>query len=301
VDGQSTFAQRLERNLGNIPESTRRFAVINAGVTGYGTAQEMLQYELKGRQFDPDLVILSIFMGNDVQDNLCLNLKSLTPHRRAPCFVLEGNELILNLYPLPPSNDEDQERPGSSLAKALSSTELYKLVHLQSQKFAEGNPWTIRFLRRIGIYIHPGYLPHVVEGWYLPGRAKLGFPLTQELLMRLNREVEESGARLAVVLIPSRIQVLPRLLELSKILYPDVPEVRAFFEDPHKPQRMLVNFLHEKNVPVLDLLPLLKNHPNVDSLYLPINAHWNELGHELAAEAIEEFLYNEQLIPEPGD
>jgi len=63
---------------------------------------------------------------------------------------------------------------------------------------------------------------------------------------------------------------------------------------------MLVNFLQEKNVPVLDLLSLFKNHPNVDSLYLPINAHWNELGHELAAEAIEKFLYSEQLIPEPG-
>ena len=62
-----------------------------------------------------------------------------------------------------------------------------------------------------------------------------------------------------------------------------------------------MNFLHEENVPVLDLLPLFKNHANVDSLYLPINAHWNELGHELAAEAIEEFLHNEKLIPEPGN
>ena len=75
----------------------------------------------------------------------------------------------------------------------------------------------------------------------------------------------------------------------------------AIFEDSHKPQRMLVNFLREKNVPVLDLLSLFKKHPNVENLYLPIKAHWNELGHELTAEAIEKFLHNEQLIPEPGN
>jgi len=93
VDGQFTFAKILERNLNNSLDSGNSFLVINAGVSGYGTAQEMLQYELVGSKLHPDLVILSVFLGNDIQDNLCINLVTLTPHRRSPCFVVKEDKL----------------------------------------------------------------------------------------------------------------------------------------------------------------------------------------------------------------
>ena len=42
--------------------------VVNAGVGGYGTVQELLFLREEGRKFDPDLVI-KMFYGNDLSDN----------------------------------------------------------------------------------------------------------------------------------------------------------------------------------------------------------------------------------------
>jgi len=300
VDGGSTFAKILERNLNSMLDTSKRFLVINAGVTGYGTAQEMLQYEIVGSKLNPDLVLLGFFVGNDVQDNLCLLLKTLTPHRRAPCFVVEEHGLALKSVPLQTTNDGSKETPLLSLSQA-AETELYELIYLRARRFLVGTPWLVRFLYGTGIEVHPGYLPHVVAGWYLPENVESGFPLTQRLLRRLHEDVTKTGARLAVVLIPSRVQVLPKLFELSKTLYRDVAAVDAFFQNPNKPQQMLLNFLGQEGIPALDLLPLLGNYPDVDELYLPINAHWNGSGHRLAGQAIQEFLRLKRMIPQLQD
>ena len=43
--------------------------MINLGVGGFGTLQELLVLEQEGLRFDPDLVILAFYFGNDVANN----------------------------------------------------------------------------------------------------------------------------------------------------------------------------------------------------------------------------------------
>ena len=299
VDGNDTFAKRLERSLNSVSRGRyKRFLVINAGVIGYGTTQEMLQYELIGKTLRPDIVVLNFFIGNDIQDNLCLNYETLKPHRRSPCFSLENNILVQKSGPMRP---DQTRKTGSStffseFLSQLAQTELFKLV-LQRSKLLVANPLGVRLLQSLGVSVHPGYLPHVVEGWYFADRLEYGWPLTRKLLQRLDDEVKENGAKLAVVAIPSRVQVLPELFKLTSILYPDVAEVQAFLENPSKPQQMLMGFLAQQGIAALDLGPLLQQHPEVDELYGPFTAHWNRAGHRVAAGAIEQFLEHEGLIP----
>jgi len=53
---QDTFARQLETMLNE--DSDRTFEVINFGVSGYSTQQEVELYRVKARHYDPDLVIV---------------------------------------------------------------------------------------------------------------------------------------------------------------------------------------------------------------------------------------------------
>jgi lysophospholipase L1-like esterase len=76
VEQDECFTERLERALADTD-------VINAGVPGYSTAQELLFYEREGRRYAPDVVVL-VVAPNDVADNL---------DQRGPRFRLDGGEL----------------------------------------------------------------------------------------------------------------------------------------------------------------------------------------------------------------
>ena len=73
--------------------------VINAGVSGYGTDQELLWFRAEGARYRPDLVIL-LMCGNDELDNHSTIAYSLYPK---PLFVPSPDgELVLTNVPVPP-------------------------------------------------------------------------------------------------------------------------------------------------------------------------------------------------------
>ena len=45
------------------------YDVVNLGVEGYGTAQELLKFEHEGSRYRPDVVVLNFTVANDVSDN----------------------------------------------------------------------------------------------------------------------------------------------------------------------------------------------------------------------------------------
>ncbi len=76
-DGE-TFSAVAEGLLNRI----RRTEVINMGVSGFGTAEELIQLQTVGFRFQPDLVVLAYFP-NDPYNNVVSQL-----------FAMEGRELV---------------------------------------------------------------------------------------------------------------------------------------------------------------------------------------------------------------
>src|SRR5437762_1543338 len=86
-----------------------RYEVVNAGVGGYGTGQELLLYEELESRVQPDLVVLGFAVVNDVLDNLCIYAEHVKAD--SPCFHQEGSRLTLT-PPRPPAQRSEERRVG---------------------------------------------------------------------------------------------------------------------------------------------------------------------------------------------
>jgi lysophospholipase L1-like esterase len=89
VEESERFSQLLEKSMGA--------EVINAGVSGYSTDQELLWYRNEGIKYDTDLVIL-VLAGNDVGDN---EQELVSTIYYKPRFVLKDGQLVLTGSPVP--------------------------------------------------------------------------------------------------------------------------------------------------------------------------------------------------------
>jgi lysophospholipase L1-like esterase len=91
VEREKAFWSVLERRLADCPAlAWRQVEVINFGVSGYGTAQELLTLREKVWDYSPDVVLLAFTTNNDVSDNL----RALKGTDEIPYFVLRGDELV---------------------------------------------------------------------------------------------------------------------------------------------------------------------------------------------------------------
>jgi lysophospholipase L1-like esterase len=89
VEEAERFSQLLE--------SMMDVEVVNAGVSGYSTDQELLWLQNEGIKYDPDLIIL-VFAGNDIGDN---EQQLVNTIYFKPQFVIAEDQLILKNTPVP--------------------------------------------------------------------------------------------------------------------------------------------------------------------------------------------------------
>ena len=81
---EDTFASVAARKLAQCPLlKGRRVEALNFGVDGYGTTQELVTLREKVWAYQPDIVVLAIFLGNDVRNNSV----SLEPNLCRPFYI----------------------------------------------------------------------------------------------------------------------------------------------------------------------------------------------------------------------
>lgn len=233
--------------------------VINAGVPGYGTKQEVALYKKLAPIISPDIVILGFFVGNDFLDNL-----GWTDH-----VVI--NDYLINRY-------------SASTLTGLRVT-LYEHSHLY-RLFEFWNPVTSRY---------KPYEEGMRFTFFRGGSENFNLSLikTEDYIDELIKATAHDDLPLIIVLIPARIQVeeseLKTWLELLQL---DLSAAEV-----EKPSQAIVDLLNNKPIILLDLLPLFKERNQLEpgALYVP-NGHTSHRGNELIAEAIKEiFLTNPQI------
>jgi hypothetical protein len=90
VEQSQAFWAVAERELRQCPAlAGREVEMVNFGVSGYGTGQELLTVRSRVFQYSPDVVLLAFTTNNDITDNS----RALKRADEMPYFVLDGGRL----------------------------------------------------------------------------------------------------------------------------------------------------------------------------------------------------------------
>lgn len=262
VSFEETFARQLEGRLAAaLPD--RQWEVVNAGVSGYGTADEIKFFEAYGHDLGADLVILGFFIGNDVMNNAL-----------SPFFAWKNGELV-----------ENPVRPLSRAQIMRSRTAEFLTSHFHFVQFLRDRLRELHGSRRPAEENEPTVADDS-ENASDPRDAN-GWAFSDALVGRLRGLVAESGAGFLLVAIPTRLQV--------DIAQRD-PEKGPIGAEVDWPQRLLAAFARSERVPFLDLLPALRDGARTAPAYYQIDAHFNARGHSIAADEIFRSLTSEGLL-----
>lgn len=123
VDVEDCFTRVLERELAARGHAVE---VLNAGVSGFGTAEECLYLERELIRYAPDVVVAS-FYGNDLMDNV-----------RSDLFALEGGAL---------KTRHERYVPLGAVGNFLNSNGLFNWLSERSDAFAFLKEATTRLLK----------------------------------------------------------------------------------------------------------------------------------------------------------
>jgi hypothetical protein len=297
VPRDRTFWELVERRLeGCEPLRGRRVEVLNFGVSGYGTAQELLTLRHEVWKYRPDLVLLGFYAGNDVRNNH----RPLEQDPLRPYFTLAGDPPRLVL------DASFRDSRGYRLRRSAPGRLLYGLLDasraLQLGKQAKSaldglvGAWKARKSTRGEAALQELGLDNAVYAPPADAEWRQAWRTTEALIRQMNREARAHGARFAVVTLTTPIQVDP-----------DAGKRRAFaarlgVRDLFAPERRLAAFARREGFLLLPLAPDLQRHAARTGAYLhgfpntpPGEGHWNPEGHRVAGNRIALWLCREVL------
>jgi hypothetical protein len=118
------------------------------------------------------------------------------------------------------------------------------------------------------------------------------------LLSEIVKRVRHEGIEIGLVLIPSVLMYDPRTHAKKNIWTITGTEIHDdWLSKDTEIQRKVKLLAKEKKVPYLDLVPVFRKAIQLDkNLNWELDQHWNNLGHQVAAEAIISWLSNEQVF-----
>ena len=278
-----TFTQRLEREL-NARGGSRRVEVLNAGVGGWGTGQEMLYLRNEGLQLQPDLVLLVLYAGNDIANNSQkLERQDALETPFKPYWKLDASGQIRQL----PHQERQLEQSEPWLWAARRSSTLFNFVEsgfLDKFKY--------RDLDLVGIQGDVGK-PVLLSEY--PADWQESWAVTERLLAAAAGEAEAAGAKFAVVLAPSTFQVVSR--DWRELVREGKRPASAW--DREKPNQVMAEIARRRGLTLVDLYPALRAEADRGGapLYFDRDKHWTSAGHEVVAGELQERLRAAGLLP----
>jgi hypothetical protein len=264
------LAERVNRRC----DDGKQYEVMNFGVTGYGTAQELETLRHRALQFRPDLVLLFFYTGNDLFDNDV----ELDPQPNRLHYVL-GAEGQLEALPFTVSDN--------GLKRWLRS-------HSHAYNFVRDRIGTVaavhRALMAVGAMQDTGARQDVgsaliaLQGSQFrvdaPPTIERSWAITAALLDETRRLATAHGARFGVVVIPTR-ETVERML-------PAASAARAADWDLELPLRRMRTICAALDLSCLDLVDAFRA-ADIAPAFLA-EGHWGPVGHALAAAAVSDWL-----------
>ena len=298
VSQEATFWSIMEKRLNECAPDKKHVEVINFGVSGYGTAQELFTLREQVWKYSPDIVLLAFTTNNDVTDNS----RALKKATDVPYFIYNDDHLVLDDSF---RNSAEFRRRQSVLGRTgrwfrdhfrvvqaiieghralrmrLASWRSYK----EPQKGTVGPQTQVR-AEDLGIDNFVYAEPHD-QTWTDAWRV------TESLLKEVKEEVNSHHAKFLVVTLSNGIQVAPN------------PQVRSNFtqrfgsSDLFYPDKRVKALGDREGFAVFNLAPELLSYAEQNNVFLHGfgsdlgSGHWNEKGHQVAGEILSKKLCDE--------
>ncbi|HVO23184.1 MAG TPA: SGNH/GDSL hydrolase family protein [Candidatus Margulisiibacteriota bacterium] len=283
---EATFPRVLEQLL----DGGRRIEVMAAGVSGYGTASELLYFEREGARYHPDLVVLAFYPGNDVKNN-----SPTLEDKLKPAYTTDG--ALQRVVGEAPRKQVHGWR--ALLARSAAYHYLRKVLVTQHPQLAQTlvrHGWLQRDAlpaapERDGVPVDYGvYAAPLTPEW------QEAWAYTERLLDQLQSATAASGARLAIAIVSSRDQVYPQWWREVVDTY---PHMRSQTWDLDAPMQRIEAWCAQRAVPCVALAGPFRERAAQDRepLHYHHDGHWTAAGHRLAASVLKEFFEQRDLVP----
>lgn len=305
VAEEQAFFRLLEKELGE------GFRVVNLGVGGFGTVQAWRQFEVRGKLYRPNLVLLGTYPENDVYNNSAELSRVMwgednPRYFSVPYIALDEAGAIVVVPP-----QYDRALAGYEEMRARYSPFLHWLDDFMHSTTEDVYKSALARIRpRVNT---PGDDPNIHLGVYANnfdpelndegGLDEAGYAQawesawrdTEAVLGRLHDDVQASGAKLALFTIPSKLQSEPLYQGAIAKAYPKLQL------DLDKPNARLAALCEREEIPFRDLLPdfRLGISEGKELAYQRGSSHWNPQGHALAARQIAAWLRESGLLDKP--
>lgn len=293
VPREKTFCAVLEKELAaNSCFAEKQVEVLNFGVAGYSTAQELLTLQQEVWKYDPDVVLVALYAARDIANNV-RELNNAVNPEQSPYFVYRGDLLVLDesyraLPVMRPceitlENVRDTVNQHVRVLQAIDALRQAARTRVamaaMKEKAEKAGVDNLEF----SIYAPPSD-PALEQGW----------KVTEGLLVMLRDEVKSHGAKFRLVLLPTRPQLLPDTQKQQALLQ------KLAVKDLSYANERIRKFCEREDISVIDLTPVLAAYATENRVYLNGfsasnigTGHWNETGHRVAGEAIAAALCSE--------
>jgi len=264
VDPEIKFSGIWERNLSNkIPTGVE---VINFGVGGTGTWQQLQMFHIKARKYKPDLTILAFCWCNDIDNNIDqLKNGAMNP-------LLDEYEVRWHQYLNVKRKNFNKWLWNNSGLYQFTRTRYNHLEHYFKRMFlpdymkripSEEKQKSRPVYKKDTVSIYDDLFFFDSEGW----------DVTRKLIVKLKQEVQEIGGELAV------------------IHFGGLYQYRNF---PTLPLKQFDAFLESEGISHFNNFDLFLKIDDelLNKNFIPNDGHFNEIGHRHFAEFSTDFLLN---------
>lgn len=280
VSPQDTIPKQLERILRECGPA-QSVTVINAGSIGAGPLQELGVLRKRGLALNPDLVVLQLFLPNDVH-NVLWDIGELLPSYLSKAQVALEAWRLRDAFPF------------SIEVWLRSHSRLYSEIQLliPTRTFAADFFQQLRWppsaslpTRPPSLERHPGLEPDLKD-WYPQLEKSVG--LLMENICAIRDECRAHGADLLVYCIPGCTLVDDGIWNSLTRPYPGMYERYASL---HRIEERL----QIEGIPTVSVLETLQSEPDIDKTYFSLDGHLTEYGNQLVARRLAEVVSHEYL------
>lgn len=262
TEAENRFTNILE---GLLKENGLEAEVYNFGISGFGTDQEYLLYHNIVSSFSPDLIILSYYV-NDSLDNV----RSFDK----PFYSLVNNKLKINK--MTPNESPDEEDNNFSF---IYKVRIYLDHHFYTYRLIKKGLKQIDFVNYL--LFKTGLISDLKMGYDETYIEKL----TYKILLKFIKEADQNGAQFLLLWVPCADEIEDKRLDYNTQTMVSI-------------KNNLMKY--DYNSPTLDLRPMFIKHMQDSKLLYYTNyagRHWSDEGNSLVAETVAQFLKEKPLPP----